>query len=41
MQECNHEPIGNMPAFWVHGTLPPQPISQTLFPIFLRVWFWN
>jgi len=28
-----------MPAFRAHSTLPPQPISQTLFPIFLRVWF--
>ena len=24
------------PAFRAHGTLPPQPISQTLFPIFQR-----
>ena len=29
---CNHEPIGSAPAFRVQCTLPPQPISQTLFP---------
>jgi len=33
------EPIGSTPAFQEHGTLPPQPISQTVFPIFPRVWF--
>ena len=37
--ECNYEPIKSMPAFHVHSTLPPQPIFQTLFLIFLRVWF--
>jgi len=30
---------GSTPAFWVHSALPPKPIYQTLFPIFLRVWF--
>jgi len=30
-----HKPVRSAHAFQVHSTLPPQPISQTLFLIFL------
>ena len=32
MCECNYEPIGSAPSFWVHGTFASQ-------PLFLRVLF--
>ena len=37
-KEGQYELIITIPIILL-GTLPPQPISQTLFPIFPRVWF--